>query len=178
MVLVVLAFLSYIMCPVYSCSFGLPCVFMIGGRTKAREPQSVYLRDGDVFIMSGDSRLSYHAVPRILPPHYFTQSRVNRLQTASTSELKRRAVTVNADEAKRRKSSPENTSDCFLDMELLSRVESSAFWDLFEDYVSKNRINLNVRQMFDLGRTADSYVWPDKDTWKPPISDGLSSHTS
>ena len=49
------------------CSFGLPCVFMIGGQTKSHEPEALYLRDGDVMIMSGDARMSYHAVPKVLP---------------------------------------------------------------------------------------------------------------
>ena len=30
------------------------------------EPSAFLIRSGDVLIMSGDSRLAYHAVPRIL----------------------------------------------------------------------------------------------------------------
>ena len=40
---------------------------MIGGQTKSQEPEALYLRDGDVMIMSGDARMSYHAVPKVLP---------------------------------------------------------------------------------------------------------------
>lgn len=40
---------------------------MIGGPTKSQIPEALYLRDGDVIIMSGNSRMSYHAVPKVLP---------------------------------------------------------------------------------------------------------------
>lgn len=31
-------------------------------------PKSILLNSGDVIVMSGDSRLAYHGVPRVLPP--------------------------------------------------------------------------------------------------------------
>lgn len=40
---------------------------MIGGQAKTQEPEAIYLRDGDVVIMSGKARMSYHAVPKVLP---------------------------------------------------------------------------------------------------------------
>ena len=35
----------------------------------ATVPVAVYLRSGDITVLSGDSRLACHAVPRILPQH-------------------------------------------------------------------------------------------------------------
>lgn len=48
---------------------------MIGGHTKSQEPEALFLRDGDIVIMSGVARMSYHAVPRVLPYEKLTGSR-------------------------------------------------------------------------------------------------------
>jgi len=61
--------------PLISISFGLPAVFLIGGPTKQTEPTAVMIRSGDVVIMTSQSRLSYHAVPRILHPDELSTSR-------------------------------------------------------------------------------------------------------
>jgi len=53
--------------PVISLSFGLPAIFLIGGKTKATKPTAMYLPSGCAVIMSGPARLAYHAVARILP---------------------------------------------------------------------------------------------------------------
>jgi len=53
--------------PIVSVSFGNTGIFLIGGRSKDVKPTAIYVRSGDVIIMSGDSRCCYHGVPRILP---------------------------------------------------------------------------------------------------------------
>jgi len=53
--------------PVISLSFGLPAIFLIGGTTKATRPTAVYLPSGCAVLMSGPSRLAYHAVARVMP---------------------------------------------------------------------------------------------------------------
>jgi alkylated DNA repair protein alkB family protein 1 len=52
--------------PLISISLGSPAIFLIGGHTKQTKPSPILLRSGDVTIMSGQSRLAYHAVPKIL----------------------------------------------------------------------------------------------------------------
>lgn len=52
--------------PLFSISFGQSAVFLIGGLTKDDAADAVYLRSGDVVIMSGESRLRYHGVPKIV----------------------------------------------------------------------------------------------------------------
>ncbi|CDW56670.1 Alkylated DNA repair protein alkB-like protein 1 [Trichuris trichiura] len=52
--------------PLISISLGQACIFLIGGATKEIEPTALVLRSGDVLVMSGLSRLAYHAVPRIV----------------------------------------------------------------------------------------------------------------
>lgn len=47
-------------------SFGQTAIFLIGGRTKEEKPTGVFLRSGDIVVMSKESRLCYHAVPRIM----------------------------------------------------------------------------------------------------------------
>lgn len=56
------------LCLCFVFSFGQDAIFLLGGLTKATEPTAILLRSGDICVMSGSSRLSYHAVPRILPP--------------------------------------------------------------------------------------------------------------
>ena len=51
----------------YFFSFGQSCIFLIGGPTKETEPVPLFLHSGDICLMTGEARLSYHAVPRIYP---------------------------------------------------------------------------------------------------------------
>lgn len=53
-------------------SFGQSAIFLLGGKTRDQAPLAMYLRSGDIMIMAGDSRLAYHAVPRILAPKKLT----------------------------------------------------------------------------------------------------------
>ncbi|XP_055330107.1 nucleic acid dioxygenase ALKBH1-like [Paramacrobiotus metropolitanus] len=50
--------------PLFSVSFGQPGIFLIGPQ-RQEWPNAVLLRSGDVFVMSGASRLDFHAVPKI-----------------------------------------------------------------------------------------------------------------
>jgi len=53
--------------PVLSLSLGDTAVFRIGGETRGGATQSVRLASGDIFLLSGPSRLAFHGVDRILP---------------------------------------------------------------------------------------------------------------
>lgn len=46
-------------------SFGLSAIFLIGGRSLDDKPIAILLRSGDTIIMSGESRLCYHGVPKV-----------------------------------------------------------------------------------------------------------------
>lgn len=57
--------------PVFPCclySFGQSAIFLLGGPHRQDPPTAMLMHSGDVMVMSGPSRLLYHAVPRILPP--------------------------------------------------------------------------------------------------------------
>lgn len=53
--------------PLFSVSFGQTAVFLIGGATKDVKPTAMFLKSGDVVVMTGESRVAYHAVPLVLP---------------------------------------------------------------------------------------------------------------
>ncbi|XP_053996113.1 nucleic acid dioxygenase ALKBH1 [Hylaeus anthracinus] len=52
--------------PLFSISFGQTAIFLIGGFTKDDAAKAIFLRSGDIIVMSGESRLRYHGVPKIL----------------------------------------------------------------------------------------------------------------
>jgi alkylated DNA repair protein alkB family protein 1 len=41
-------------------------VFLLGGRTKETVPTAILIRSGDVILMSGETRFSFHSVPRMI----------------------------------------------------------------------------------------------------------------
>ncbi|KAM4663094.1 nucleic acid dioxygenase ALKBH1 [Discoglossus pictus] len=53
--------------PLLSFSFGQSCIFLLGGLSRELAPTPMLMHSGDIMVMSGSSRLLYHAVPRILP---------------------------------------------------------------------------------------------------------------
>ena len=52
--------------PLLSISLAQAAIFLIGGSSLARVPTAVLLRSGDALLMERESRLAFHAVPRIL----------------------------------------------------------------------------------------------------------------
>ncbi|VVC28365.1 Hypothetical protein CINCED_3A024648 [Cinara cedri] len=90
--------------PLLSISFGLSAIFLIGGHSLDDKPTAVLLRSGDIIIMSKESRLCYHGVPKVL--------------------------------------SPKNDQDYNYDNE----------WEeSFKKYMQVTRININVRQVNNVG---------------------------
>jgi alkylated DNA repair protein (DNA oxidative demethylase) len=53
--------------PVVSVSLGDQCLFRIGGTERGDPTRSLRLSSGDVVVLDGDSRLSFHGVDRIYP---------------------------------------------------------------------------------------------------------------
>ncbi len=53
--------------PVVSVSLGDQCLFRIGGTARSDPTRSLRLSSGDVVVLGGDSRLSFHGVDRIYP---------------------------------------------------------------------------------------------------------------
>ncbi|XP_059481846.1 nucleic acid dioxygenase ALKBH1 [Neocloeon triangulifer] len=53
--------------PLLSFSFGQNAIFLLGSTNKNDHPLALLIQSGDIVIMSGPCRLSYHGVPRIEP---------------------------------------------------------------------------------------------------------------
>lgn len=51
--------------PVVSISLGDDALFRIGNQTRGGSSESIWLHSGDVVVMGGDARLTYHGVDRI-----------------------------------------------------------------------------------------------------------------
>lgn len=52
--------------PLFSISFGQPAIFLIGGLSQDDPAHAMMIRSGDVVVMTGESRLRYHGIPKIL----------------------------------------------------------------------------------------------------------------
>lgn len=53
--------------PVVSVSLGDSALFRVGGTQRRGKAQAIKLASGDVFVLSGESRLAFHGIDRILP---------------------------------------------------------------------------------------------------------------
>jgi alkylated DNA repair protein alkB homolog 1 len=104
--------------PLFSISFGQAAIFLIGGTEREDKAIPVLLNSGDVLIMSTESRLCYHAVPRV---------------------FKCQRNVWNDDE---------NLANCDdLDQTELFECIKEENWKPFETYLRDSRINVNVRQV-------------------------------
>jgi alkylated DNA repair protein (DNA oxidative demethylase) len=53
--------------PVVSVSLGDTGIFRVGGTTRKAPTQKFELKSGDVFVLGGADRLSFHGIDRVLP---------------------------------------------------------------------------------------------------------------
>ncbi|KAL2652244.1 hypothetical protein R1flu_020372 [Riccia fluitans] len=51
--------------PIVSISLGCKAIFLLGGQTRDEPPIAMFLRSGDVVLMSGPARKCFHGIPRI-----------------------------------------------------------------------------------------------------------------
>lgn len=103
--------------PLFSVSFGQSAVFLIGGQAQEDPASALFLKSGDIIVMSGESRLRYHGVPKILP-----------------------AV-----------EQPWDNNESDNEQHYLWNVDD---WNKAKIYISEARINMNVRQVLQLGQTS------------------------
>ena len=105
--------------PLISISLGSSAIFLIGSTSKAIKPRGICVESGDVVIMSGESRLAFHAVPKI-----FQNKELKHCLDYDQSDL----------------------DDNFKDSTFYVCDEE---WQIFYDYIKINRINLNIRQVYE-----------------------------
>ncbi|KAL5275524.1 ALKBH1 family protein [Megaselia abdita] len=108
--------------PLFSFSFGQKAIFLLGGQSKDEKPSAMFLKSGDVVVMSKSSRLCYHAVPRVMSCELEPYNNFN-----SNEPEEKKCKIVN---------------DC----------DDENFWTPFRHYLKDSRININIRQVLNKGQ--------------------------
>lgn len=98
----------------------------------------MFIRSGDIVVMSGDSRLAYHGVPRIL------QLPGEDALAALSPGLLKAAASSHGGEQETCKLWGERGH---------SARQLLAEWPVFYSYMQTSRINVNVRQVLPEGGT-------------------------
>lgn len=172
---------------IFHFSFGQTAIFLLGGKTKDEKPTAMFLKSGDVVVsvrnirldyyyqfmeiislqqcMSKESRLCYHAVPKIMktdvswinaPLDENPENVMNTNDDHNCDDLD------NSKNKKRRLNHLQNNDDQKLYDDAFSEnvwnfVIDKDYWKPFGDYIFDCRINMNVRQVLDHGKqTLDS----------------------
>ena len=133
-------------------------MFLIGGQTKDVMPKAMFIRSGDIVVMSEQSRLAYHGVPKILPhsnhgiygtpvPSCLSEGElIQRIQQMQMTE----SCVMGAPKLLNAKSSvkTENSIFDFKDIVKFDYQWLQANWRRFEQYLASTRININIRQVY------------------------------
>ncbi|KAI7804538.1 alkylated DNA repair protein alkB-like protein 1 [Triplophysa rosa] len=114
--------------PLLSLSFGQTAVFLLGGAKREDRPTAMFMHSGDIMVMSGPSRLLYHAVPCIVPA-----PAGNPLPSCLSQTLK---------------SEPQND-------DIIQNVNEGD-WKVCSWYLQTSRVNVTVRQVLGSGQTFPS----------------------
>ncbi|KAG5857773.1 hypothetical protein ANANG_G00022930 [Anguilla anguilla] len=114
--------------PLLSFSFGQSAVFLLGGARREDPGTAMFMHSGDIMVMSGPSRLLYHAVPRIVAAPAGAPLPPPLLQGPDQ----------------------DTPTDC-----LAQRVQEGD-WAVCARYIQTSRINMTVRQVLGPGQTFPS----------------------
>ena len=156
-------------------SFGQPAIFLLGGTSKSQRPHAMYLHSGDIVIMMKESRLAYHAVPRIvsakhgLPEalrvedadgkeQYYDEKKDDTDENASQDCYGVAKPSTNEDNSavgdKNDQSTDElerdPTQEKIVNQRIKSRMREMDITD-YVDYMKTCRLNMNVRQVLCAG---------------------------
>jgi len=114
--------------PLISYSFGQSAIYLIGGQTRDVKPEAIWVRSGDIMLMTGPSRTAYHAVPRVFTKTSLTGPK--DIGSLTWSDENTECVS-------------EQHEQCFH----IWKNELNNEWKEFEDYLKNTRININIRQV-------------------------------
>ena len=136
-------------------------MFLIGGQTKDIIPKAMFIHSGDIVVMSEQSRLAYHGVPKILSPSDHASTVPSCL---SKAELAQRIQQIQAMEAfclaEAQKLDDAELVNCitvkkdnrsnfdFKDILKFDYHWLQSNWRYFEQYLATTRINVNIRQVY------------------------------
>ncbi|XP_052861917.1 nucleic acid dioxygenase ALKBH1 [Anopheles cruzii] len=118
--------------PLFSFSFGLAGIFLIGGTTREEKPDALLLMSGDVVVMTGNSRQYYHAVPRVCASGEIAVENCRWQPGCQSNEFE-------LDQQ-----SDGGTEMCSKHWQ---KCHDNDFWSPIHDYMQGSRININVRQV-------------------------------
>ncbi len=142
----------------YFCSFGQPAIFLVGGVSKETKPIAMYVRSGDIAVMSGPSRLAYHAVPKILssidksvPKCFHIQAENANCAATKSSHDQHVKCEVGRTCAEKNVCGTGKNDKIDKINEEIHRTLHSMEWTDFDDYLRTSRINMNVRQVLKPG---------------------------
>ncbi|KAI1895322.1 hypothetical protein AGOR_G00105110 [Albula goreensis] len=110
--------------PLLSFSFGQSAVFLLGGTRREDPGTAMFMHSGDIMVMSGPSRLLYHAVPRIVPAPAGVPVPLPLLQGLDEGH-------------------PQES--------LVHWVEEED-WEVCTKYIQMSRVNMTVRQVLGSGQ--------------------------
>lgn len=138
--------------PLLSLSFGQSAIFLIGGPTKQTRPKALLLNSGDIVVMSGESRLAYHGVPKIQPSFQeggfisnfgvqYSECLLKEIQSHCAYGSRSTEMAVDQSNAAEMCGDEVQKRGCPCCEELIKT------WQLFESYISVSRINVNIRQV-------------------------------
>lgn len=122
------------------CSFGQNAIFLIGGRTLDVKPLAIMLKSGDILIMSKESRLCYHAVPRVLSrwKNDFEEDPWSFGKDSTSLFSVLNDFSGNLREFKGKY--------CF-ESSICREIINEKQWSAYQRYIDDSRININVRQV-------------------------------
>jgi alkylated DNA repair protein alkB family protein 1 len=122
--------------PVISFSMGLPAVFLLGGKTKDEVPVlAILVRPGDVMMLGGDCRLSFHGMARVLPAAVILPEISKELGALESFQITRESTC--------RKDSTTDKRSPEVCEEIVPNSDRAAL----TEYLNTHRININVRQV-------------------------------
>ena len=137
-------------------SFSQSAVFLIGGRTKDIMPKAMFIHSGDIVVMSEQSRLAYHGVPKILSPSNYgppipsclrEAELVQRIQQIQTMELSCLMEAQKPENNIKLNKADKSIFD-FKDILKFDYQWLQTNWRYFEQYLTSTRININIRQVY------------------------------
>lgn len=132
-------------------SFGQHAIFLIGGKTKDEKPSAIFLKSGDIVVMSKESRLSYHAVPRILKTDVEWINKPFGTNDVGSDDDSNESDDILKNHGKRKKLDVPVSCDDRVQRDIWENCTDKKWWRPYADYIADCRININVRQVLSNG---------------------------
>lgn len=109
----------------------------------------MYIKSGDIVIMSGDSRKCYHGIPKIVHSQDAPWSTDSTSPVTISNFQSTKDQEIEDPPHKRTK-----LESVLLDRsEIIQKLACENFWEPFSRYIQHSRINMNVRQVLFKGDT-------------------------